>query len=238
LERYNIPSKKMIIAIDGYSSSGKSTFAKAIAKKLNYLYIDSGAMYRAVTLFCLREGIIAGEKIDLKKINQSLDKIRIEFVYNKPQNLYETCLNREKVEEKIRSITVSEHVSFVSIIKSVREKMVEAQRALGQNKNIVMDGRDIGTVVFPEADIKIFLTADVDVRAQRRYKELLEKGLEVSFEEVKKNIGERDYIDENRKESPLKKADDAIVLDNSNMTPDEQLEWFMTLYNSIKKNDN
>jgi len=238
LERYNIPSKKMIIAIDGYSSSGKSTFAKAIAKKLNYLYIDSGAMYRAVTLFCLREGIIAGEKIDLKKINQSLDKIRIEFVYNKPQNLYETYLNREKVEEKIRSITVSEHVSFVSIIKSVREKMVEAQRALGQNKNIVMDGRDIGTVVFPEADIKIFLTADVDVRAQRRYKELLEKGLEVSFEEVKKNIGERDYIDENRKESPLKKADDAIVLDNSNMTPDEQLEWFMNLYNSIKENDN
>ena len=228
----------MTIAIDGYSSSGKSTFAKAIAKKLNYLYIDSGAMYRAVTLFCLREDIIAGEKIDLKRINQSLDKIRIEFVYNKPQNRYETYLNREKVEEKIRSITVSEHVSFISKIKSVREKMVEAQRDLGQNKNIVMDGRDIGTVVFPEADIKIFLTADVDVRAQRRYKELLEKGLEVSFEEVKKNIVERDFIDETRKESPLRKADDAIVLDNSNMIPDEQLEWFMNLYNSIKENDN
>ncbi len=227
----------MIIAIDGYSSSGKSTFAKAIARRLNYLYIDSGAMYRAVTLFCLREGIIAGEKIDLKKINQSLDKIRIEFIYNKPQNLYETYLNREKVEEKIRSITVSEHVSFISKIKRVREKMVDAQRGLGQNKNIVMDGRDIGTVVFPEADKKIFLTADVDVRAQRRYKELLEKGLKVSFEEVKKNIVERDFIDENRKESPLKKADDAIVLDNSNMTPDEQLEWFMNLYNSINKND-
>ena len=228
----------MTIAIDGYSSSGKSTFAKAIAKKLNYLYIDSGAMYRAVTLFCLREGIIVGEKIDLKKINQSLDKIRIEFVYNKLQNCYETYLNREKVEEKIRSIPVSEHVSFISKIKSVREKMVETQRGLGQNKNIVMDGRDIGTVVFPEADIKIFLTADVDIRAQRRYKELLEKGFEVSFEKVKKNIEERDYIDENRKESPLKKADDAIVLDNSNMIPDEQLEWFMNLYNSIKENEN
>lgn len=228
----------MTIAIDGYSSSGKSTFAKAIARRLNYLYIDSGAMYRAVTLFCLREGIIDGKKIDLKKINQSLDKIRIEFVYNKPQNCYETYLNREKVEEKIRSITVSEHVSFISKIKRVREKMVEAQRDLGQNKNIVMDGRDIGTVVFPEADIKIFLTADVDIRAKRRYKELLEKGLEVSFEEVKKNIVERDFIDENRKESPLKKADDAIVLDNSNMTPDEQLEWFMNLYKNINKNDN
>lgn len=227
----------MTIAIDGYSSSGKSTFAKAIARRLNYLYIDSGAMYRAVTLFCLREGIIDGEKIDLKKINQSLDKIKIEFVYNKPQNLYETYLNREKVEEKIRSITVSEHVSFISKIKSVREKMVEGQRDLGQNKNIVMDGRDIGTVVFPEADIKIYLTADVDVRAQRRYKELLEKGLKVSFEEVKKNIVERDFIDETRKESPLKKADDAIVLDNSNMTPDEQLEWFMNLYKNINKND-
>ncbi|GAH03627.1 unnamed protein product, partial [marine sediment metagenome] len=150
---------------------------------------------------------------------------------------YETYLNREKVEEKIRSITVSEHVSLISKIKRVREKMVDAQRGLGQNKNIVMDGRDIGTVVFPGADIKIFLTADVDVRAQRRYKELLEKGLKVSFEEVKKNIVERDFIDENRKESPLRKADDAIVLDNSNMTPDEQLEWFMNLYNSINKND-
>jgi len=230
--------KKMTIAIDGYSSSGKSTFAKAIARRLNYLYIDSGAMYRALTLFCLRKGIIEEVKTGEEKIDQYLKNIKIEFIFNNRQNRHETYLNDENVEDEIRSIAVSEQVSFISTIKRAREKMVEVQRDLGQNKNIVMDGRDIGTVVFSEADIKIFLTADVDVRAQRRYKELLEKGLKVSFEEVKNNIVERDFIDENRKESPLKKADDANVLDNSNMTPDEQLEWFMNLYNSIKKNDN
>jgi cytidylate kinase len=227
----------MTIAIDGYSSSGKSTFAKAIAKRLNYVYIDSGAMYRALTLLCIRKNIIDNAKIDEEKLDLVLKNIKIKFIYNNRQNRYETHMNRENVEDEIRSINVSEHVSFISKIKRAREKMVEIQRKLGQTGNIVMDGRDIGTVVFPEADIKIFLTADVDIRAKRRYKELLEKGLKVNFEEIKKNIVERDFIDETREESPLRKADDAIVLDNSNMTPDEQLEWFMKLDKIDKGND-
>ncbi len=216
----------MIIAVDGYSSSGKSTFAKAIAKKLGYLYIDSGAMYRAVTLYSLQNGIIEDHNIDQKKLSRNLDRIKIEFRFNKQTRRNDTYLNGKNVEEGIRGIRVSDHVSDISKIKFVREKMVEFQQEMGKDKGIVMDGRDIGTVVFPDAELKIFMTAGVEIRAERRYKELIEKGLSVSFEQVRENIVKRDRIDENRKESPLRKAEDAIVLDNSHMTPDEQMVWF------------
>lgn len=217
---------QMIIAVDGYSSSGKSTFAKAIAKKLGYLYIDSGAMYRAVTLYSLQNGIIEDHNIDQKKLSRNLDRIKIEFRFNKQTRRNDTYLNGKNVEEGIRGIRVSDHVSDISKIKFVREKMVEFQQEMGKDKGIVMDGRDIGTVVFPDAELKIFMTAGVEIRAERRYKELIEKGLSVSFEQVRENIVKRDRIDENRKESPLRKAEDAIVLDNSHMTPDEQMVWF------------
>lgn len=216
----------LIIAVDGYSSCGKSTFAKAIARKMNYIYIDSGAMYRAVTLYSLRQDIISGNKINLERLTTHLDNLKIEFRGNPQMDRNELFLNDENVEEEIRSIHISEHVSDISKIKIVRKKMVEIQQKLGSKKGIVMDGRDIGTVVFPDADIKIFMTADVDIRAERRYKELVEKGLPGSFDEVRKNINKRDHIDENREESPLRKADDAILLDNSNMTPGDQMVWF------------
>lgn len=220
------PYNRMIIAVDGYSSSGKSTFARAIAKKLGYLYIDSGAMYRAVTLYSLQNGIIEDHNIDLKKLSRNFDCIKIEFRFNKQTRRNETYLNGKNVEEGIRGIRVSDHVSDISKIKFVREKMVEFQQEMGKDKGIVMDGRDIGTVVFPDAELKIFMTAGVEIRAERRYKELIEKGLSVSFDQVRENIVTRDRIDENRQESPLRKADDAIILDNSYMTPDEQMIWF------------
>jgi cytidylate kinase len=221
--------KLMIIAVDGYSSCGKSTFAKAIAKKLSYIYIDSGAMYRAVTLYSLQKGIMTGEYIDLEKLTRDLDQINIQFRFNKERMQNETYLNGENVEEEIRTIYVSDHVSDISKIKVVRKKMVEFQQEMGKHRGIVMDGRDIGTVVFPNAELKIFMTAGVEIRAERRYKELIEKGLTVSFEEVMENIVKRDNIDENRKESPLRKAKDAIVLDNSFTTPEEQMVWFHNL---------
>jgi cytidylate kinase len=224
---------RMIIAVDGYSSSGKSTFAKAIAKKLGYVYIDSGAMYRAVTLYALQHGIIKDNNIDLKELSRHLDLIKIEFRFNKQTGRNETCLNGENVEESIRGIRVSDHVSDISKIKFVREKMVELQQEMGKDKGIVMDGRDIGTVVFPDAELKIFMTARVEIRAERRFKELFEKGLEVRFEEIMENIMKRDRIDENRKESPLRKAKNAIVLDNSHMTPDEQMVWFHDVLNKM-----
>lgn len=223
----------MIIAVDGYSSSGKSTFAKAIARQLGYLYIDSGAMYRAVTLYSLQKGIIKDHTIDLKKLSLHLDCIKIEFRFNKQTGRNETYLNGQNVEEGIRGIRVSDHVSEISKIKFVRKKMVDFQQEMGKDKGIVMDGRDIGTVVFPDAELKIFMTAGVDIRAERRYKELVEKGLEVSFEEVRENIVKRDRIDENREESPLRIAEDAIVLDNSHMTPEEQMTWFQDLLNKM-----
>jgi len=226
---YNLmvsPYNRMIIAVDGYSSSGKSTFAKAIAKKLGYLYIDSGAMYRAVTLYSLQNGIIEDHNIDQKKLSRNFDRLKIEFRFNKQTRRNETYLNEKNVEEGIRGIRVSDHVSDISKIKFVREKMVEFQQEMGKDKGIVMDGRDIGTVVFPDAELKIFMTAGVEIRAERRYKELIEKGLSVSFEQVRENIVKRDRIDENRQESPLRKAEDAIILDNSYMTPDEQMIWF------------
>ena len=227
-------NKNLIIAIDGYSSCGKSTFAKAIAKKLNLLYIDSGAMYRAITLACIRNNCILDDKVDLDKLNTFLNNCHIYFEVNKITSESEAYLNGENIEKEIRDVAVSGKVSIVSTISEVRQKMVHLQRELSENKGVVMDGRDIGTTVFPNADIKIFMTADVKIRGQRRHKELLEKGIKVSFDDVLKNIEERDYIDQNREISPLKKADDAIVLDNSNLTPDDQLEWFDELLSSLK----
>ncbi len=215
-----------VIAIDGYSSCGKSTFAKSIAEELDYVYIDSGAMYRAVALYCLKKGIIMNDNSDIKQVIKALKFIDIEFKFNRSAQKYETFLNNENVEEDIRSVEVSEVVSLISKIKQVREKILVLQRRMGEKKGIVMDGRDIGTVVFPEAELKIFMTADVNVRAKRRYDELKEKGLKVSLDEIKKNIEQRDYQDANRKESPLAKAKDAIELDNSNMTVEEQMDWF------------
>jgi len=216
----------LIIAIDGFSSCGKSTFAKAIAQKLGYAYIDTGAMYRAVTLFALQNGMINHETIDIQKLNNRLDDIHITFRRNQETNENETFLNETCVERDIRTITVSEAVSEISAIKEVRQKLVAAQQAMGKNKAIVMDGRDIGTNVFPDADIKIFMTASPEVRTQRRYDELIQKGISASWDEIAQNLAKRDHIDQTREESPLRKAPDAIVLDNSNMTPNEQMIWF------------
>ncbi|OFY57004.1 MAG: cytidylate kinase [Bacteroidetes bacterium RBG_19FT_COMBO_42_10] len=217
--------KKLIIAIDGYSSCGKSTFARAIAKELNYIFIDSGAMYRAVTLYCIRRKFIGSGAIDETGIVEELKDIHIEFVYNPDIAEYETFLNSENVEREIRGIEVSAYVSRISQIPEVRYQMVELQRQIGVYKGIVMDGRDIGTVVFPDADLKIFMTASVDIRAKRRFDELKAKGLKVDFDEIRRNIVARDITDENRDISPLRKAEDAIVLDNSRMTVEEQMAW-------------
>jgi len=216
----------LIIAIDGHSSCGKSSFAKAVAKELGYLYIDSGAMYRAVTLYAIRNGLIKNRQPDLAAIEEHLPVIRVDFRYNTDAILYETFLNGENVEALIRNMEVSENVSEISKIKSVRSHLVALQREIGKKKGIVMDGRDIGTVVFPDADVKIFMTASLEVRAMRRYKELQEKNIPASLEEIKENLAQRDFIDQNREESPLRKADDAIALDNSNMTPVQQMQWF------------
>lgn len=225
--------KCLTIAVDGYSSSGKSTFAREIAKKLNYKYIDSGAMYRAVTLMCIKENIITGEKINIKTLDLLLSQVDIDFRFTETGNRYETFLNSKNVEDEIRTVGVSDYVSQVSKIGHVREKMVKIQRKYGKDGCVVMDGRDIGTVVFPAADLKIFMTARLEVRAERRFKELQEKGVDVGFEAVKKNIEKRDYIDTNREISPLKKAADAKVLDNSNMTVHEQMEWFEELLSEL-----
>jgi cytidylate kinase len=217
--------KKLIIAIDGYSSCGKSTFARLIAKDLNYIFIDSGAMYRAVTLFCMRNNFITQNSLNIKSIISKINEIHIDFVFNPDLNEYETFLNSENVEREIRNMEVTAYVSRISQIPEVRERMVELQRQIGVSKGIVMDGRDIGTVVFPDADIKIFMTASVDIRVKRRYNELKEKGININFEEIKRSIIARDIADENRDISPLKRADDAIVLDNSRMTVSEQMLW-------------
>ena len=219
--------KKLIIAIDGFSSCGKSTVAKDLAKKLNYIYIDSGAMYRAVTLFCLKNNIINDNNIDEQKLKSLINNIKITFKYNSKTGQPETFLNGNNVEDEIRNVEVSENVSPISKIKFVRENLVKQQQELGKNKAIVMDGRDIGTTVFPNADLKIFMTADVDVRAQRRFKELSEKGQNVSIEEIRNNIKNRDYLDQNREVSPLKRADDALILDNGHLTKEEQLVWIL-----------
>ncbi len=217
--------KKLIIAIDGYSSCGKSTFAKAIAKELNYIYIDSGAMYRAVTLYCIRRGFVSDNKLNVEGIVSELKNMHIEFVYNPDISEYETFLNSENVEKEIRGLEVSSQVSRISKIHQVRSRMVELQRQIGVLKGIVMDGRDIGTVVIPDAELKIFMTASVDIRAKRRYNELKSKGIDVEFAEIRNNIIARDITDENRDISPLRRADDALILDNSRMTVEEQMEW-------------
>jgi CMP/dCMP kinase len=219
--------KDLLIAVDGYSSCGKSTFAKAIAKQLGYTYIDSGAMYRAVTLYAINNKVLSNGIIQEQQLYDLLQSVNIQFINNSKLNVNQTWLNGKNVEQEIRSFEIAENVSLISKLKFVRDKMVELQRMMGQNKAVVMDGRDIGTVVFPHADIKLFMIADPDIRALRRYKEQLAKGEHASLEEIKRNLLKRDHIDETRAESPLKKAEDAIVLDNSYMTPDKQLQWFM-----------
>lgn len=227
--------KKLVIAVDGFSSCGKSTFAKAIAKQLQYIFIDSGAMYRATTLFCLENGLFHNQEIDREKLLKFLPEIKINFNFNTDTSVNETLLNETNVENTIRGIEVSEHVSVVSQIKEVRHKLVALQQEMGKAGGIVMDGRDIGTVVFPDADIKLFMTASADVRAQRRFLELKAKNMDVSMSEIKANIEKRDFLDQTREESPLRKADDAILLDNSYMTPEEQMVWFMDLVKKFDK---
>ena len=204
--------------------------AKKIARRLGYIYIDTGAMYRSVTLYAMQNGMIDEQaNIDKATMIRSLPNIHIEFKFNESKGISDTYLNGNNVEQQIRSIEVSQHVSAISTIPEVREEMVRQQQLMGKDKGLVMDGRDIGTVVFPAAELKIFMTADPKVRAQRRYDELIAKGDKVTLDEIEQNILQRDYTDSNRQTSPLRKADDAIVLDNSNMTPEEQLKWFNDL---------
>lgn len=216
---------KITIAIDGYSSTGKSTIAKRLASTLNYIYVDTGAMYRAVTLFALQQGIISERgEVDEATLIDKLSEVHLKFVPNKETGKSDMFLNDVNVEKEIRSMQVSRLVSKVSAIKDVREKLVKIQQEMGKDKGIVMDGRDIGTVVFPEAELKLFMTASPDKRAARRYKELLEKGEEVTYPEVLKNVEERDRIDSTRTISPLTRAKDAIEFDNSDMGLEEQFE--------------
>jgi cytidylate kinase len=225
--------KRIIIAIDGFSSTGKSTMAKALAKKLNYAYIDTGAMYRAVTLYCLDNGLFDGDIVDEEKLMQALPAITITFKPN-AEGRSETCLDGRNVESEIRSMRVSDKVSIIAAIGFVRREMVRQQQAMGKKKGLVMDGRDIGTVVFPQAEMKVFVTASAEVRAQRRFDELRGKGdTTTTFDEVLHNVTERDRIDSTRAESPLRQAEDAHVLDNSHMTIAEQDQWLLDLYNSI-----
>ncbi len=224
----NRDNKKIVIAIDGHSSCGKSTVAKQLAKLLGYIYLDSGAMYRTVTLFALRNQLAGNGEVEEQALIDRLDEITIEFRLNKTTRENETYLNGENVEEEIRQLPVASHVSPVATIREVRKAMVKQQQEMGKNKGIVMDGRDIGTVVFPNAELKIFMTASAEVRAQRRYDELTAKGQTMSFEDILKNVEDRDRIDSGRKESPLKQADDALILDNSYLNREEQLEWALT----------
>ena len=221
--------KKIIIAMDGHSSCGKSTMAKALAKAIGYTYIDTGAMYRAVTLYAMRHGFIRPDgSIDEESLHKDLPKIKISFGHENGQQY--TILNGENVERLIRGMEVSSHVSPISAIGFVREAMVVLQREMGSKGAIIMDGRDIGTTVFPNAELKIFVTASDEIRARRRFDELTAKGENPVYEEVLKNVRERDYIDSHRAVSPLRKADDALVLDNSNMTFEEQDKWLMDQY--------
>ena len=225
----------MIIAIDGHSSCGKSSFAKQIADELDILYIDSGAMYRAATLYCFENDIIHAGKLNVDELVQSLDKINIEFrkvQYSAKQHVF---LNDKDVEGEIRSLTVSSMVSEVSVVPELRHRSVEIQRNYGDNQSVVMEGRDIGSVVFPNAEIKIFLTASPEVRAHRRFDELIAKGENVSFDEILENLMHRDKIDQSRETSPLVQSSDAVLLDNSNLTPEDQMIWFRDLIKKVKK---
>ena len=222
--------KKIIIALDGHSSCGKSTMAKALAKKIGYIYVDTGAMYRTVTLFALRNNIFNGTELDAARLEALLPEVNVSFVLDPETNLPLACLNGEVVEREIRTMEVSSRVSPIAALPFVRTMLTKMQQQMGEAKGIVMDGRDIGTAVFPQAELKIFVTASAEVRAQRRYDELTAKGESVTFEEILKNVQERDYIDSHREVAPLKQAEDALVLDNSNMTREEQNEWLMQAY--------
>ena len=216
---------KIVVAIDGHSSCGKSTIAKAVASRFGYIFIDSGAMYRAVTLFALRKQLISEDSVKVQELIDLLPTIQIDFRYNAEKQKSDTYLNGENVEDEIRQLPVSQNVSPVATIAEVRAAMVRLQQEMGKDKGIVMDGRDIGTVVFPEAELKLFVTASAEIRAQRRFDELTAKGESVSYAEILQNVQERDRIDSTREVSPLRKADDALVLDNSYMTREEQLDW-------------
>lgn len=224
--------ENFVIAIDGFSSCGKSTVAKAVAKELNFVFVDSGAMYRAVTLYFLRHAVDFG---DTSAVSEALKQIQIDFV-PRSDSAADIFLNGENVSDEIRSMSVSEKVSEVAAIKEVRTAMVAQQQALGSRRNIVMDGRDIGTTVFPDADLKIFMTADPEVRALRRYAELKAKGQVVGFDEIRENLAHRDHIDSTREESPLRQAEDAIVLDNSTLSQEAQLQFVLDLVATIEKN--
>ena len=220
--------KKITIAIDGFSSCGKSTMAKDLAKKLGYVYVDTGAMYRAVTLYAMRNGLFnADGSVKTADLERQMNKINITFKLNKTAERPDTYLNNELVENDIRTLEVSNHVSQIAAVPFVREAMVTQQQRMGKDKGVVMDGRDIGTTVFPEAELKVFVTASAEVRAQRRYDELKEKGMPADFNDILKNVQARDYIDSHREISPLRKAPDAIELDNSHMTIAEQSAWLM-----------
>ncbi len=227
--------KKITIAIDGYSSTGKSTLAKQLAKHLGYVYVDTGAMYRAVTLFAMQNGYIQADTFDKQSLINSLPFIKLRFQFNPELGFAEMYLNDLNVENEIRTLDVSNFVSKIAEVSEVRTKLVEQQQAMGNKKGIVMDGRDIGTVVFTDAELKIFMTASPDTRAQRRYDELQSKGQNVSFEEVLKNVQERDYIDTHRNDSPLIKAEDAIEIDNSHLTREEQFDMVLELVNDVTK---
>lgn len=225
--------KKITIAIDGYSSTGKSTIAKKLAKSLGYIYVDSGAMYRGVTYFAMQQGYIKDGVLDAKALLKSLDQIDLQFKFVAGLPDAAMFLNGENIEAPIRTLAVSQQVSPVAAIPEVREKLVALQQAMGVQKGVVMDGRDIGTVVFPEAELKIYLTASADTRAHRRYKELIDKGDKVDFDAVLKNVQERDYIDSHRATSPLKKAEGAIEIDNSDMGLEEQFERILSHANAL-----
>lgn len=228
--------KRIIVAIDGHSSCGKSTMAKDLAREVGYIYVDTGAMYRAVTLFAMRNNLFDAEgNINTERLEQLLPEVKISFKLDPETSRPMTCLNGEVVEQEIRSLEVSQHVSPIAALPFVRAKLVEQQQAMGREKGIVMDGRDIGTVVFPEAELKIFVTASAEIRAQRRYKELQAKGMPADFDDILKNVEERDYIDSHRATSPLRQADDALVLDNSHLTIEEQKKWLMEKFNEKTK---
>lgn len=224
--------KKIVIAIDGFSSCGKSTMAKDLAREVGYIYVDTGAMYRAVTLFAMRNDVFDAEgNIDETRLKALLPDVKLTFQLNNETKLPEVCLNGENVERYIRTLEVSQHVSPIAALPFVREKLVEQQQAMGNDKGIVMDGRDIGTVVFPNAELKIFVTASAEIRAQRRFKELETKGMPADFDEILQNVEQRDYIDTHRETSPLRQADDALVLDNSHLTIADQKAWLMEKFN-------
>lgn len=228
-------TKKIVIAIDGFSSCGKSTFAKAIAARLGYIFIDTGAMYRAVTLCAINQSAVSEDMVNEQAVVALLDGVDISFKFNSERGASDVYVNGECVEDQIRSIEVSNCVSRISSIREVREKLVALQQQMGRDRGVVMDGRDIGTVVFPDAELKIFMTADAKVRAERRYAELTAKGDKVTMEEILENVISRDKADMTRAISPLRQAEDAVVLDNSYMSVEEQMEWFMERYESLVK---